>query len=68
MVSSQHNGGVSRSHCSAHSTGQKLTGSSDCAWEWDVHKGLILVQVLEAQVSKVMHRVIYNKTVDLIIK
>lgn len=62
MVSPQHYAGMSRPHCAAHSPRQQLIGASNCAWERHVHKVLIFFQMLEGQVSKIVHRIVYNKT------
>lgn len=62
MVSPQHDAGMSRPHCAAHSPRQQLIGTSNSAWERHVHKVLIFFQMLEGQVSKIMYRVVYNKT------
>lgn len=62
MVSSQHDAGVARSHRTTHSSRQQLIGTSDCAWERHVHEVLVFLQMLEGQVSKIMHSVVYNKT------
>ncbi len=62
MVSPQHNAGVSRPHRTTHSSRQQLIGTSNCAWERHVHEVLIFFQMLEGQVSKIVHSIVYNKT------
>lgn len=62
MVSPQHDAGVSRPHRTTHSSRQQLVGTSNCAWERHVHEVLIFFQMLEGQVSKIMHSVVYKKT------
>lgn len=58
MVSSQHHQRVPGAHSSAHGARQHLVGCAHVSGELDVHVGLVVLQVVEAQVAKVVDGVI----------
>lgn len=61
VITTQHDSCMPCPNCSAYGIRKSLIGLSHCTWEGNVHESVILLQVLETQVSEIVHSVFWTK-------